>query len=192
MEIWKDIPEYEGLYKVSNLGNVRSLPRATTKGGLLKQQVNSRNGYCYVCLSCNGKIALKRVHILVAEAFFGVRKNGVQVNHLDGDKTNNNIANLEYCTQSENMKHAYATGLQKPRGLAVIDLDTMNIFVSATEAGRSVSSTKGCGEMVARVCRGERSHYKNHRFAFYDDYLNHCIPRFKGKHKKKASETLWR
>ena len=192
MEVWKDIPQFVGFYQVSNLGNVKSLPRATTSGRLLKHYVNTKNGYCYVSLSRQGKIVSRRVHVLVANAFLGENRNGLQVNHIDGKKTNNRADNLEYCTQSENMKHAYATGLQKPIGLAVIDLGTLVVYQSAAEAGRSISQTKMCGEMVARVCRGERSHYKNHRFAFYEDYLANRVPKFKGKYRRKASEALWR
>ena len=189
-EIWKDVVGYEGLYQVSNLGRVKSLPRTTTKGVVLKQQTNKRNGYCYVELSMNGIRKNKRVHIIVANAFLGQSK--MQVNHIDGNKTNNVIGNLEYCTQSQNMKHAFETGLEVPRGLAVIDLDTLNVYNTATEAARTIANREGCGEMVARVCRGQRSHYRNHHFAFYNDFLNGCVPDFKGKNKRKASENLWR
>ena len=191
-EKWLDVVGYEGLYQVSNFGRVKSLPRETTSGRVLKPHINKRNGYVYITLSRENKQEEKRVHILVANAFIGANQEGLQVNHKDGNKTNNNVTNLEYCTQSENMKHAYAVGLEKPRGLKVIDLDTLAVFSTATEASRVVVGKNGGGEMVARVCRGERSHYRNHRFAFYDDYINDKVPQFKGKHKKKASDTLWR
>jgi hypothetical protein len=190
-EVWKDIPHLEGFYQASNLGNIRSLPRATTKGCVLKQHVHKKNGYCYVSISKHGHIHTRRVHILVANAFLGENTERLQVNHIDGVKTNNAVSNLEYCTQSENMAHAYRTGLEIPKGLSVIDLDTLDVYASASEAARSISS-KSRGEMVAKVCRGERSHYRNHRFAFYADYLYGCIPPFKGKNKRKASEALWR
>ena len=69
MEIWKPIKGYEGLYEVSNMGQVRSLARHTTKGKILKQYVNKINGYCYVSLSKNNKACSKRVHCLVMKAF---------------------------------------------------------------------------------------------------------------------------
>lgn len=187
---WRAIPGYEGLYEASEYGEVRSLKRHSTSGKVLKPYCNPRNGYMYVSLSKHNKAITKRVHGLVAAAFFGIRPEGLQVNHIDGDKTNNAIGNLEYCTQSENMTHAFQTGLEKPRGLRVIDLDSKCEYESVTAAARSVGGTRG--EMVARVCRGERSHYRNHHFAFYDDYTNGTIPQFTGKNTKKASESLWR
>lgn len=191
-EKWLDVVGYEGLYQVSDHGRVRSLPRATTSGRVLRIQVNAKNKYCYVCLSKNNKQANKRVHVLVANAFLGANTDGLQVNHIDGNKQNNNAVNLEYCTQSQNMVHAFAIGLEKPRGLYVIDLDTLKVYQSATETARELFGVMRGGEMVARVCRGERSHYRNRHFAFYDDYLNQCIPKYKGAHKKAASVTLWR
>ena len=191
-EIWRDVVGYEGLYQVSNLGRVKSLPRTTTKGKTLKIQVNSINKYCYVCLCRDNKKSQKRVHILVANAFLGDNPNKLQVNHIDGDKTNNTTTNLEYCTQSENMKHAYLMGLEKPKGLSVIDLDTLIVYPSAIEIMRTLFNKNGRSEKILKVCRGERSHYRNKHFAFYVDYLNKCIPKFKGKHKKGASKKLWR
>ena len=191
-EIWRDVVGYEGLYQVSNLGRVKSLPRATTKGKTLRIHINNRNKYCYVCLCDNNKKAQKRVHVLVANAFLGDNPNKLQVNHIDGNKTNNHITNLEYCTQSENMQHAYLMGLEKPKGLQVIDLDTLKVYPTATETARVLFNKDAGGEMILRVCRGERSHYRNRHFAFYGDYLYGCIPEFKGKRKKGASVTLWR
>lgn len=94
-EIWRDVVGYEGLYQVSNLGRVKSLPRATTKGKTLKIQINPENKYCYVGLCRDNKKATKRVHVLVANAFLGVNLNKLQVNHIDGNKANNNVKNLE-------------------------------------------------------------------------------------------------
>lgn len=191
METWRDIPEYVGFYQASSTGKIRSLPRTTTRGKVLKQYVNEHNGYCYVTLSKHNVRRSRRVHVLIALAFLGA-PNGLQVNHKDGDKTNNSIGNLEYCTQSENMRHAYETGLEVPKGIPVIDLDTGKIYISASEAARDISGGVAQGEMVARVCRGERSHYRERRFAFLSDYENGTIPEFKGRCKKKGSKSLWR
>lgn len=190
-KVWKQIPGYEGLYEVSSDGEVRSNKRATTSGKILKQYVSKRNGYCYVCLSKDNKATTKRVHGLVASAFFGERVEGSQINHKDGNKRNNRVENLEYCTQSENMRHAYKMGLEKTVGIAVVNLDTGKTYRTATDAARDVSKGKAQGEMVARVCRGERSHYRGEHFAFLKDYQNGTIPEYKGKTKRKASVTLW-
>ena len=190
-EEWKDVKGYEGLYEVSSLGRVRSLPRATTRGVTLKQHQNRRNGYMYCCLCKNNKKKTVRVHKVVLEAFTDYISGASEmvIDHIDGDKTNNRLDNLETVTMSENMVRAYAKGLEVPYGIDVIDLDTKEKFISCQEASRSVGGKRG--EMVARVCRGERSHYRNHRFAYYDDYLNNSIPEYKGRWHKKGSESLW-
>lgn len=113
IEKFVDIPGYEGLYKVSNLGRVYSMPKKwiSGKGGnrfhsgkVLKQSIN-KSGYCYVNLFKNKKIKSMRVHRLVMYSFYGESK--LQVNHLDGDKANNKLDNLEYCTAKENVRHAH-------------------------------------------------------------------------------------
>lgn len=193
VEIWLPVCGYEGLYEVSDAGRVRSLPRATTKGKILKQHVNKSNGYCYVCLSNGNKAQNCRVHKLVWEAFTGDVVDGYDsgrtLNHKDGDKTNNRLDNLERISQRDNQNHAYKNRLQIPRGMCVICLDTMKVYESATAAARDVGGKQG--EMVRRVCSGERSHYRGRHYALYSDYVNGTIPEFQGKHKRKPSETLW-
>lgn len=123
-EIWKDVPGYKGLYKVSNLGNVKSLRRVVVctkgkyKGSVYTHQeknmsatptgrsYKSDNHYLSVMLSKNGKTKRKLVHILVADAFIPNVDKLPQVNHKDGDKTNNRLENLERCTREYNMQHA--------------------------------------------------------------------------------------
>lgn len=118
-EIWKDIEGYEGHYKVSNTGKIKSLERNVNhsysgtirkKERILKIKIN-QNGYANVCLCLNGISNYQRIHRLVAYAFLKNKNNKREVNHIDGNKLNNNINNLEWCTRSENLKHAFATGL---------------------------------------------------------------------------------
>lgn len=118
--IWKDIPEYEGLYQVSNLGEVKSLSKNrnafnsyyVSKERILKPALND-SGYKIVVLTKNKKPKSLRIHRLVALAFIDNLENKPQVNHKDGNKTNNNVENLEWCTNGENGKHAYKLGLKK-------------------------------------------------------------------------------
>lgn len=193
-EVWKPIPGYEGLYEASDMGRIRSLPRNRAKGKILKPYFNKHNGYMYCGLHKDGKSKTKRLHVLIARAFLGMPNNGFDpncvVDHIDGDKTNNCVDNLELVTQRENDARARKRIKQRYFSHKCIDLDTKEVFNSFTDAAKSVGN--GQGEMVRRVCDGERSHYKNHRFARYDDYLNDSIPIFKGRNKRKASETLWR
>lgn len=110
MSEWRPIPGYVETYLVSDSGDIRSLPRNTTRGGLLKQKISTR-GYPAVALVQNGKQATHEVHRLVALAFLGPRPRGMEVRHLNGDPLDGRLVNLAYGTRSENQldKRAYGT-----------------------------------------------------------------------------------
>lgn len=119
MVIWKDIPEYQGLYQASNEGEIKSLSRIVkhSSGGdkilrerILKGYVN-KYGYKRVELSKNGTSKQYSEHRLIALTFLG--ESDLTVNHKDGNKLNNNIDNLEYLSGADNTKHAVETGLIK-------------------------------------------------------------------------------
>jgi len=109
-EIWKDIPEYEGLYQASSLGRVKSLWFGKDK--ILKLHNNAWGGYMRVALRKEGEKKNFSVHRIIMLAFIG--ESDLQVNHKNGLKADNRLDNLEYCTQSENTTHAYDTGLIIP------------------------------------------------------------------------------
>jgi hypothetical protein len=108
IEHWKDIPEYEGLYQVSNLGRVKNLKFGRDK--ILKPQESTWR-YMQVGLCKEGKRKYSYVHRIVMLAFVG--ESDLQVNHKNGLKADNCLENLEYCTASENITHAYKNGLKK-------------------------------------------------------------------------------
>lgn len=167
-EEWRPVVGYEGFYEASSNGNIRSLPRNTTKGKVLKQHLNSRNGYLYVSLSKNNIQRTRRVHRLIAGAFWGDSPE-MQVNHKNGVKTDNRLSNLEYCTQSDNMKHAYRTGLEKATwGKAVICLDDKKVYETITECAKAYGGNRA--SQITRVCNGERKHFRKKRFMYYDEY----------------------
>lgn len=112
-EIWKDIKDYEGMYQVSNLGRVRSLNYHHTKQVKLLSLCVNYKGYLKAHLCKNNKGKKASVHRLVAEAFIPNIENLPQVNHIDGNKLNNCVTNLEWCTQEHNIQHAYKNGLIK-------------------------------------------------------------------------------
>lgn len=122
LEVWKPIPEFEEFYEISNLGSVRSLDRKVNgfngekikKGKLLKQH-KRKNGYLSVYLSKNGYGKLFTVHRLLAKAFKPINNDSLTVNHIDGNKQNNYVDNLEWCTMSEQLKHAINLGLYTPK-----------------------------------------------------------------------------
>ena len=137
MEIWKSIPQYEGIYQVSNLGQVKCLKRfVNAKGGskkqVLEQIITQQNdkGYFRVNLSKEGKIKRIAVHRLVALAFISNDDNKPQVNHINGIKTDNRLENLEWVTLSENIIHAYANKLiiRKGEKHTQNKLTTQNVF----------------------------------------------------------------
>lgn len=107
-EIWKDIPNYQGLYQVSNYGNIRSLDRYSSdhfcKGRVLKPYGNGK-GYLLVKLCKNGHIKAFQVHRIVANAFLPNRNKKLQVNHLNENKKDNEVTNLEWCTAKQNSNY---------------------------------------------------------------------------------------
>lgn len=121
-EIWRDVAGYEGYYQVSTVGRVRSLDRIVMRAnnspmlrkGVMLTPQKDRDGYLLVGLKRGGKEYKAKVHRLVAEAFIPNYDNKPIVNHLDGDKGNNAVNNLEWCTDRENSHHARATGLLRP------------------------------------------------------------------------------
>lgn len=116
MEIWKDIKGYEGIYQISNHGNVKSfIPWRGTDTRILKT-TNNGHGYLSVGLKKNNKPKIFYVHRLVAQAFIENSLNKPEVNHKYGTKGNNYSSNLEWCTLNENRKHAVETGLVKHKG----------------------------------------------------------------------------
>jgi len=111
-EIWKDVISYEGIYEVSNLGRVRSINTGRKKP--LKPLLGN-NGYFKINLYKDKKMSAINIHRLVAIAFIINDGNKKQVNHIDGNKINNNVDNLEWVTDSENQKHSYDIGLKVGR-----------------------------------------------------------------------------
>ena len=105
-EIWKDIPNYEGLYQVSNLGRVKSLNyNHTNKEKILKPR-KTKKGYLSVALWKNRKRKDVQIHRLILYTFIG--KKNLTINHIDKCRTNNNINNLEYLTQKDNVRYSIA------------------------------------------------------------------------------------
>jgi hypothetical protein len=164
-EIWKDIKGFEGLYKVSNLGRVLSLK----KNVIMKENI-SNSGYVFYGLYKDGIVKSRFVHRLVAQTFIDNLENKIQVNHMDLNRKNNSIENLEWVTISENQKHSYKNSNRKSymKGRAgklnhlskeVVMCDNNGIeikrFESQREAGRIMSIN---ASHINNVIKNKRNH----------------------------------
>ena len=125
MEIWKDLPGNEGTYQISNLGRVKTLDRVIKCGKNIKKHIpekvmaiRSHAGYKTVTIRIDSKTKVCSIHRLVAKTFLPNPNNYKCVNHIDGNKENNAVNNLEWCNYSHNMKHAYRNGLRVAKGRA--------------------------------------------------------------------------
>ncbi len=157
-------------YSVSSDGSVRN----DNNLRLLRPTTNSR-GYLYVVLSNNGKTTTKKVHRLVAETFIDNPDNKPQVNHIDGNKQNNNVSNLEWTTAQENTNHfwqfldneyhkqnrlnghknsirSYSLS-EHPRARKVLRVDDNKVYNCLTEAALDSNTTES---LISQVCRGKR------------------------------------
>lgn len=174
MEIWKDIPGYEGLYQVSNYGRVKSIDRNVNhpkggtrkiKGNIISQHLVG-HGYYHIVLSKGGKVTGHLVHRLVAMAFVPNPDNLEQVNHRDENKINNHAENLEWCdcTYNNNYgtvreRHSKACtnhpALSKPVRM-IKDGKTIREFESMQEAARITGSKR---QGIYACCVGIQKHH---------------------------------
>lgn len=159
-EVWKDIEGYEGLYQVSTHGRVKSVFRYHK---ILKSRVKN-NGYKYVQLYKNGTPYTYYIHRLVAQAFIPNPQNKPQVNHIDEDKENNRVENLEWCTRSENMNHGTAmlrTAISQ--GKPIICIETGVEYYSLSECARQMGLQVG---HVCSVLKGKRKTTGGYTFKY--------------------------
>lgn len=169
MEEWRTITGHERRYQVSSLGRVRSLGRVSAMpangpeaiafrhGQVLKAGVDSK-GYSRVRLYRNGKGEVAKVHRLVAEAFLPNPESKPQVNHKNGDKSDNRVDNLEWATQSENQRHRFDVLHQKAEGAPpspVVCIETGVIYRSISEAARQL------GLYATNICKVCKGHLKS-------------------------------
>jgi hypothetical protein len=165
-EVWKDIPGYEGLYQVSNLGRVKSLERfKDNNGGLVRvpekiMTGGKRHGYILMFLSKEGSRKTFAAHRLVAQVFIPNPENKPSVNHINGNKQDNRVCNLEWNTYKENTNHAIKTGLwdhkNNKTSIPVIQYDTdMNVIKTYPSMMEAERQTGIPNRNIAMCCRGK-------------------------------------
>lgn len=172
-EIWKDIPGYEGIYQISSFGRARSLDRVTSHGHKLKGKVLAPRYAIYVGvnLSKNDVQTSYNIHVLVATVFIENPLRKEYVNHIDGNKWNNNVWNLEWCTPIENARHAVITGLHKPPSYSPVWQKiqvTIGGDVKTFPAIRKASRELGINRSRIKTCLLNKSTYQGYTFCYLD------------------------
>lgn len=185
-EEWRPIAGFEGVYAVSNYGRVKSLDRILPhktygtwhlKEKLLRPNFCGPNKLKYLSVQLHlggGKMVPKKIHRLVAEAFLPKVEGKNQINHIDGDKSNNCVSNLEWCTAQENIDHAWDNGLcdaiSESHRRPVINLDTLEIFDCVRAAESAYGKVSGNIQHAASTtCRNMFAY--GYRWQYLDDYL---------------------
>lgn len=140
-------------YGINRKGEIFSF-----KNNMLMKQSDSVKGYKQVCFTVNGHKITKRVHRLVAEAFLINPLNKPQVNHIDGNKKNNCVENLEWCTNSENQIHSYRILKRKNCGggggkIPVLCIENGNVYISVSSAG---VATNAKATNISRACKNNK------------------------------------
>jgi hypothetical protein len=153
-------------YAISNLGRVKNI-----RNGFILKNTVGQDGYLSVLLSKNGKKRRVRVHVLVGNAFLEKVQGKDFLNHIDGNKENPKLENLEWCTHGENMQHAYDTNLipSKYSGKNIVAYNLNDEFVGMYSSVKECASILGLHESpIYRVLKGKRTFHKGYKFSYVD------------------------
>lgn len=185
-EIWKDVKGYEGYYQISNLGNLKSVDREVqhSRGGtrILKGKTirpGKTNWYYLVCLQKHGKRKYTTIHRLIAIAFIPNPENKPFINHINANGFDNRIENLEWCTQSENIKHAYKMGAPSPKpmlgrtgydsstGKEIIQMDMEGNIIKKYGSGMQAAKELNLSQAKISECaRGKKIQYNGYKWKY--------------------------
>lgn len=162
-EIWKDIKDYEGLYQVSNLGNIKRVQRKRyDRNQLLEEKIikvifPKNKWYPYFSLCKNGVAKNHYLHRVLAIAFIPNPNNYPCINHIDGNKQNNNLNNLEWCSFSHNNKEAHKLKLNRGTAKTTLQFDKQGNFIkewfSTRQAEKQLNIANG---NVSACCIGNK------------------------------------
>jgi hypothetical protein len=160
----RDVKGYEGLYFVNEFGEIYSYPKKTRKGVRKMLAHKNKNGYLSIDLCKNGNIKKYSLHRIIALAFLDNIENKEQVNHINGNKHDNRIENLEWSTRSENQKHSIETGLRSAKGeknsqSKLTEKDVLNIF---NDKRTYIQISKDFKISISTISDIKRGHTWNH------------------------------
>lgn len=159
-EVWKDIPGFEGYYQASTHGRIKSLGTITKYKPTVKilKPFITPQGYARLHIGKKHDRRTWGVHRLIATTFIPNPHNKPQVNHIDGDPSNNRVENLEWCTPHENIQHSYDKLGKKPHNCHKVRcLETGEVYESAAEAGRKLGLN--CIS-IAACCRRDKGRHQ--------------------------------
>ena len=197
---WKPVNNYEGLYEVSETGEVKSLKKLMVnqpngegywRDEIILSKTKTTTGYWKVELYKNKKRKSKKVHRLVAKAFIPNPKNKPQINHIDGNPLNNNVENLEWCTSRENIIHSIETGLRQIKQLNQNEVKKLYI-----EEEKSLREVADCFDVsVSRIKRElEKMNVETRTISKalmkYNLTKNFIINQLKNKTQKELAEEV--
>ena len=186
MEIWRDVVGLEGIYKISSKGRVFSI----RSNRCLKPKID-KYGYKVVTLCVQGKRCHRTIHRLVAEAFIPNLENKPTVNHINEDKLDNSVENLEWATVAENVNHGSRnermarTKSRKPVIQLTLDGEFITEWAGAKEAGRKTGINRRC---ISKCCKGERLSAGGYKWMYKEDYEDGMVRRESDKND--TTETL--
>lgn len=161
-EIWKDIKGFDGLYQISNLGNVKSLKRKYRKNEIFIKKYENKNGYIFVVLSKNNISKNFLVHRLVAKAFIPNPNNYIEINHKNEIKDDNRVENLEWCTRKYNINYNNLNKRinrinRKDLSKRVYQYDLDNNFIKKWESVMEIQrQLKYYSSAISECCNGKR------------------------------------
>ena len=166
-EHWRDIPGYNGEYKISNFGRVLSLKGSRER---IRPSFKNSRGYSVISLSKNGVHKTFKIHRLVAESFIQNPEKLSEINHIDGNKQNNRAENLEWVTRKENIRHSIEVLGNKPKGplqpRKVRCVETGVIYDSLKDAASSVNGAS------SNLCNMLNGNNRSKRFGgFHWEYV---------------------
>ena len=168
-EEWKDLENFEGLYQISNFGRVKSLYK-----NIIRKPQKQSNGYLFLTLHKDKKIYNLNIHRAVAIHFLG-KKSDMEVNHIDGDKENNCVNNLEWVTKKENQRHAVKTGLRRTGDYAntfnmkpilcyaIVDNSFIGEFDSTKRAAKELGLD---ASTITKILKGKKKTTKGYKFIY--------------------------